>query len=131
MMAYGRGGGARKSFDNNMRVVLFANEEKRRGKKDPDMRGSLQIDGNKYWIDVWWNEHDKKGEYLSGNLKLQEEQSPQQRNQSRNSGRRDERDDDPQPQRRGGRQEEEPPARGRGRTNRDNDPEDGLDDIPF
>lgn len=128
-MAYGRGGGARKSFDNNMRVVLFANEEKRRGKKDPDMRGSLEIDGNKYWVDVWWNEHDKKGEYLSGNLKLQEEQSPQQRNQSRNSGRRDERDDDPPP-RRGGRQQDgpqdEPPARGRGRPQSD----EMDDDLP-
>jgi hypothetical protein len=117
-----------------MKIVLFENQEKRRGKKDADMRGSLEIDGEKYWVDVWWNQHDTKGDYLRGNLKLQEEQSPQERNRSRNDRRDEEerprgrgRERDEEPPTRGRRDDDEPPQKGRGRGGFD----DMDDDVPF
>jgi len=80
-MAYG---GGRKKFDNNMRGVLFTNNEKRRGKEDPDMRGSVEIEGVQYWISGWWKESDKvDGEFLSLSVQEKQDESPQQKNRGR------------------------------------------------
>lgn len=55
-----------KQFDNNMRGVLFKNENKRAGKKDADYRGQCEIDRKPFWIDAWINESNKDGKkYMS------------------------------------------------------------------
>lgn len=77
----------RKQFDNNMKGVLFENQQKR-GDNDPDMKGSTEIDGVEYWVAAWWNPHAQKGEYLktSYTRKESDDRSPQQRNNAYNRG---------------------------------------------
>lgn len=43
------------SYDNNLRGVLFRNDQKRDGKQDPDYRGQCEISGTEYWISAWIN----------------------------------------------------------------------------
>ena len=46
-------------------AVLFPNERKREGKKDPDFTGSVTLGGVTYWLSGWRNQ-DKNGKhYLS------------------------------------------------------------------
>ena len=46
-------------YDNNMRGVLFRNEEKRDGKRDPDYRGQAEIDRQEFWVSAWIQESKK------------------------------------------------------------------------
>lgn len=75
-MGYGQGGGNRgggQKYDNNMQGALFANNEKRRGKQDPDMRGSCEIDGVEYWVNAWWNTAKTSGdEFLKFKLQAKD-----------------------------------------------------------
>ena len=48
-------------YDNNLRGVLFKNDEKRDGRKDPDYRGQCEIDGTQYWLSAWIKESQKDG----------------------------------------------------------------------
>ena len=41
-----------REYDNTNRGVLFANKE-RRGDKDPNARGTLNVGGVEYWISAW------------------------------------------------------------------------------
>lgn len=51
-----------KEFDNTNRGVLFNNiEDKREGKKDPDYRGRIDVDGTEYWLAGWINVAQKTG----------------------------------------------------------------------
>jgi hypothetical protein len=47
-------------YDNTNRGALFPNDKMRVGKRDPDLRGSINIDGTEYWFDAWtvYNEDD-------------------------------------------------------------------------
>lgn len=55
-----------KEYDDNLRGVLFRNEEMRPNKKDPEYRGQCEIDGKQYWIDAWINEgKQSKKKYMS------------------------------------------------------------------
>lgn len=47
-------------YDNNMRGVLFPND-KGDNPKRPDMKGSLEIDGTKYFVSAW-NKTSQKGQ---------------------------------------------------------------------
>lgn len=40
------------TFDNEMSGVLFVNKEPTSA-NSPDLRGSLQINGKKYWVSAW------------------------------------------------------------------------------
>lgn len=65
-----------KEYDNELRGVLFRNNEKRSDKKDPDYRGSATIEGVEYWLDAWVNESKKGGDkFLSLKFKAKERQA--------------------------------------------------------
>ena len=68
------------TYDTDMRGVLFRNEKKRDGKKDPDYRGNATVSGVNYWLDAWINEPKAGGQkYLSIKLRAKDEQpAPQQ-----------------------------------------------------
>lgn len=89
-MGYGQGGGNRgggQKYDNNMQGALFANNEKRRGKQDPDMRGSCEIDGVEYWVNAWWNTAKSSGdEFLKFKLQAKDADNGFEGNRGRSSG---------------------------------------------
>jgi len=110
----------RQQYDNNMRGVLFENERKR-GDKDPDMTGTLEIDGVKYWVSAWWKDGKNRNDpdYLSFAVR-EKDREGDRGGRSRGSVRRD----DPPRGRSSGRR---PDPRDNGP-----DPDDDLDgDIPF
>lgn len=49
------------AYDNNMTGAMFKND-KGDNPKRPDMRGSIEIDGVKYWLSGWSRVADK-GKY--------------------------------------------------------------------
>jgi uncharacterized protein (DUF736 family) len=49
------------NYDNNLRGVLFKNDDKRDGRKDPDYRGNCEIGGQQYWLSAWIRESQKDG----------------------------------------------------------------------
>lgn len=118
---------SRKPFDNNMRGVLFENDKKQRGDQQPDLRGSVEIEGVSYWLSGWWKKSDKvQGDFLSLTLQEKEDKSPQERNRDR--GDRHEKDNYQESRQRSYRGEEEeferPRAQrgdSRGRTDFDQD----------
>ncbi len=64
---------AEPEFDNSITGVLFKNNKKRSGKKDPDMKGSFtDSEGNEYWLSAWGKDHKKYGRYLSISATLKE-----------------------------------------------------------
>ena len=72
-----------KQYDNTNRGILFGNDRKR-GDKDPDCKGSLNVDGRDYWISGWWKQ-TKKGKALSLSIKPKDEQRRDQYEQSRDA----------------------------------------------
>ena len=40
-------------FDNTNRGSLWANDKMREGKKDPDLTGSLNVEGVEFWVSGW------------------------------------------------------------------------------
>lgn len=64
------------AYDNSNSGVLFKNEEKREGKKDPDYRGQAEIAGGLYWLDAWINEAKKDGKkFLSVRFKPKDDRT--------------------------------------------------------
>ena len=55
------------SYDNNLTGILFP-EDKKGNPSRPDYKGSLEIEGVRYWLSAW-NKQTKKGEAIS--LKLE------------------------------------------------------------
>lgn len=77
----------RKQYNNNLTGVLFDND--RRSKDgDPDLKGSVEVEGVEYWVAAWWNQHAQRGDYLKIKLtpKATDDRSPQQRNNDYNRG---------------------------------------------
>lgn len=124
----------RKQFDNNMKGVLFDNADRKRNDSDPDMKGSVEVEGVEYWVAGWWNQHAVKGDYLklSFTPKESDDRSPQERNNSYNRG-EDRGARGPQHGgNRGGNVQRGRPTDSGGGYGRNNGPDDGLDDdIPF
>lgn len=60
-------------FDNNMRGVLFKNDEKRPDKKDPDYQGQAEIEGVEYWLSAWIQESKKGNKFMSLRFNPKEE----------------------------------------------------------
>ena len=61
-------------FDNTNRGVVFVNERKERDSQ-PDMNGSINIEGTDYWLSGWWKTPQSGGEdFLSLSVKLKDGQ---------------------------------------------------------
>lgn len=119
-----------KKFDNNMRGVLFENNDKRRNDPDsvPDYKGSCEVDGVEYWLSGWWKSSDKiDGDFLSLSLTPKDEK-PEPRGARRGDPPARGRRDDPPPER--GRREP-PPERRAGPPDRGTGFDDDDPDIPF
>src|SRR4029077_14016185 len=61
----GRGGLMADKYDNNRTGVLFPNDQKRDGERDPNLRGSCEIDGVEFWVDAW-TKIGKEGSKVAG-----------------------------------------------------------------
>ena len=72
-----------KKFDNNMKGVLFINEEKRDDKQDPDYRGSAEVNGTEFWLSGWRNESKEGKKYLSIKFQLKEDKGTSRNRPSR------------------------------------------------
>lgn len=60
-----------KEYDNTNKGALFGNNRKREGKKDPDLQGKLNINGQERWISGWFFTYEKEGATRKGiNLAL-------------------------------------------------------------
>ena len=56
-------------YDNNLKGVLFVNRKKE-SDKQPDMKGSCEIDGVQYWLSAWNKVSAKNETYMSLALTL-------------------------------------------------------------
>lgn len=43
------------SYDNTNSGFIGKNDRKEPGSKQPDIRGSINVDGTEYWLDGWKN----------------------------------------------------------------------------
>lgn len=60
-------------YDNTNKGALFGNTRKRDGKKDPDLQGKINIDGQERWLSAWFFVYEKEGVKKRGiNLALGE-----------------------------------------------------------
>lgn len=55
-----------KDYDNTNKGALFGNDRKRDGKKDPDLQGKLNIDGEERWMSAWFFTYEKDGQKRRG-----------------------------------------------------------------
>ncbi len=62
---------AKQEFDNNLRGVLFKNQDKEKDTQ-PDYKGSCEVEGVEMWINAWIKE-GKNGKFMSLSFKLKEE----------------------------------------------------------
>jgi hypothetical protein len=44
-------------YDNTNRGAIWKNEKKR-GERDPDFTGSINVDGHDYWVSAWRRKED-------------------------------------------------------------------------
>ena len=59
-------------YDNTNSGALFKNNDKREGKKDPDYKGSVNVEGTEYWVSSWINTSKAGDKYMSLKLKAKE-----------------------------------------------------------
>lgn len=96
-------GRGKKQYDNNLSGALFPNDRKNKD-QDPDLVGSVEIEGVEYWISGWWNESKQRVEYLKIKLTLKEDNQQQQPQRGQRRG---------APAPRGREQQYQEPQRGR------------------
>lgn len=59
------------AYDNTNKGALFGNNRQREGKKDPDLQGKLNINGEEHWLSGWFFAYEKDGVKRKGiNLAL-------------------------------------------------------------
>jgi hypothetical protein len=58
-------------YDNTNRGVLFKNDRKEQD-NHPDYKGSINIDGQEFWLSAWIKE-SQKGKFMSLSVKPKEE----------------------------------------------------------
>jgi uncharacterized protein (DUF736 family) len=51
-------------YDNNLSGALFKNARKE-SERQPDYKGSCEIDGSEYWISAWIKESKKGEKFMS------------------------------------------------------------------
>ncbi len=54
-----------KNYDNELSGVLYKNDDKREGKRDPDYRGNAEINRQQYWVSAWVNSMKDGRKYMS------------------------------------------------------------------
>ena len=82
-----------KEYDNTDKGALFGNDRKREGKKDPDLQGKLNINGQERWISGWFFAYEKDGQKRKGiNLSLGDIVQP--KGEAKPAGRFDDMEDD-------------------------------------
>ena len=74
------------SFDNRNRGALFKNQQHERD-SDCDYRGTLNIDGNEFWLNAWIMTSKAGEKYMSLSIRPKNEPKPQQ--ERTNAARRD------------------------------------------
>lgn len=89
-MAYGQ---QRKQYDDTNKGVIFPNDRKET-EKQPDFKGSINIEGRDYWISGW-KKSGKKGPLVS--LSVQAKQEQRERQHQQRAPQRDPFDDAPPP----------------------------------
>lgn len=65
-------------FDNTNRGVLFVNNKKAEGSKQPDRTGTLNVDGIEYFVDGWVKKSAAGAQFLSLSVKRKQVQPGQQ-----------------------------------------------------
>lgn len=68
-------------FDNTNRGVLFVNDKKTEGSKQPDRTGSINIEGVEYFLDGWLKTAQNGNKFMSLSVKRKEVQ-PQRQQQA-------------------------------------------------
>lgn len=63
-----------KQYDNELRGVLFKNDEKEAGSSHADYRGNATIEGVDYFMDVWVNAAESGRKYMSVKFKAKNKQ---------------------------------------------------------
>ena len=53
------------NYDNNMSGVLFRNDDKREGKRDPDYRGNAEVNREHFWVSAWIKSSKDGRKYMS------------------------------------------------------------------
>lgn len=53
------------NYDNNMSGVLFKNDDKREGKRDPDYRGNAEVNREQFWVNAWIKSSKDGRKYMS------------------------------------------------------------------
>jgi uncharacterized protein (DUF736 family) len=61
-------------YDNTNSGALFKNKEKLT-EKHPDYKGSLNVDGDEFWVSAWLKTSKKGEKYMSLSIKPKEEQA--------------------------------------------------------
>lgn len=64
-----------KEYDNTNSGVLFRNQKKE-SEKHPDYTGSLNVEGQDYWLSAWIKEAKSGTKFMSLALKPKEEAAP-------------------------------------------------------
>lgn len=60
-----------KEYSNELRGVLFKNDRKQQ-ETHPDYKGSVQVEGNEYWLSAWIKD-GPKGKFMSLSLTPKEQ----------------------------------------------------------
>lgn len=61
-----------KQYDNTNTFTISRNNRKRAGKKDPDLTGKINIEGQWYWLSAWQREDRDGNVFYSGSANPQE-----------------------------------------------------------
>ena len=63
-----------KEYDNTNSGVLFRNDRKQSGDNKPEYTGSLNVDGQEFWLSGWFRE-GKKGKFFSLSVTKKEDRA--------------------------------------------------------
>lgn len=74
----------KKQYDNTNRWTVWKNETPKKDDRDPDYSGTLNVDGDEFFIDGWISETRDGRKMMSGKIKPKQKRgdsSPTRRNQ--------------------------------------------------
>ena len=67
-------------YDNTNRGAVWPNTRRRDGKNDPQFTGTINVDGQEYWLSAWEKRpgSSDNAPFLSFSVRKVEEQKPQE-----------------------------------------------------